>query len=81
MSDAKKEGSGPPSPGKLFAYFVVVGIGLVILRMGAESLFEMSRSISMSFDMLTKPILVIIVILGLLGMFSSDKGSGKEDKH
>lgn len=64
---------GPPSPGKIFGYFLAIGVGLIVLSMGAQGLFEMSRSISMSMDMLTKPILIVLVVLGLFGVFSSDK--------
>lgn len=79
MSEHSEHKKEPPSPGKVFAYLAAVGIGLVILAVGAESLYNMSRSISMSFDLLTKPILIIVVLVAVFNAYSASK-EGKGDK-
>lgn len=64
---------GFPSPGKIFAYCLAFGVGFIVLSVGAPGFFDICRSISMGVDMLTKPILTLVVIGGIAGMIFAKK--------
>ena len=80
MSAEHGEHKEKMGPGKLFAYCAAVGVGFILLSMAAQPIYELARSVAMSFDILTKPILTMVVIGGIAGMvFSGKKGGGGGD--